>query len=83
MATFRTLPSGKIQVQIRLPGKSAQSSTHPTRELAEQWAREIERNLRANVHTLESLSAEYLDTIKCRTTKRIYSTILINMATES
>lgn len=42
MATYRTLASGKINVQIRGAGKPSKSKTFDTKEAAEAWVREQE-----------------------------------------
>lgn len=46
MATFRKLPSGNHQVQIRLKGLRGITRTFPTKQLATQFAREVEGDLK-------------------------------------
>lgn len=43
MATIRKLPSGRWNVQVRIAGRKPVSSSHPTREKAEAWARKQEK----------------------------------------
>lgn len=45
MATFRKLPSGSWQVQIRRKGESPLSKTFTNKTLADQWARSIESQI--------------------------------------
>lgn len=42
MATFRPLPSGNWNAQVRIKGKSPQSKTFSTKSEAESWAKQIE-----------------------------------------
>lgn len=65
MANARQLPSGKWNIQIRVKGFPQKTITRETREECEQAAREYERGLvTKGANTVESLSAEYLETIK-------------------
>lgn len=65
MANARKLPSGKWNIQIRVKGFPQKTITRETREECEQAAREYERGLVSKgSNTVESLSAEYLETIK-------------------
>ncbi len=41
MATFRDLPSGKINVQVRREGQPPVSATFRTKTEAKAWARKI------------------------------------------
>lgn len=61
MATFRTLPSGKIQVQIRMAGVKPVSSTHDTKEDAQAWVKQQEKLLA--VHTVKALAPDYLKSL--------------------
>lgn len=45
MATFRKLPSGSWQVQIRRKGESPLSKTFTSKSLADKWARSIESQI--------------------------------------
>lgn len=65
MATFRQLPSGKWQAQIRVKGSKPLSSSHATREQAEAWANEQENGVRVSLvkNTVESLTETYLDEV--------------------
>ncbi|ELO4930474.1 site-specific integrase [Escherichia coli] len=70
MATFRQLPSGKWNVQVRLAGKKPISSTHSTRELAEAWACEQEREIQKVKNTVELLTPVYLSEVMIRNGKK-------------
>jgi integrase len=50
MATFRTLPSGKINAQVRRNGHPPISATFATRTRAEAWARKIETDVDEGKH---------------------------------
>lgn len=63
MATLRQLPSGKWQAQIKLAGKPAKSSTHPTKEAAEAWVADCERVNKIDLLEIPKLFAEYLQTV--------------------
>ncbi|EDH7741226.1 site-specific integrase [Salmonella enterica subsp. enterica serovar Adjame] len=63
MATIRQLPSGKWQAQIRVKGSPAKSATRETKEACEQWAREQERETRANVVSLMTLHTDYMNDV--------------------
>jgi integrase len=45
MATFRKLPSGRWNVQVRRKGEKPVSKSFPSKALAEQWARSIESEI--------------------------------------
>ncbi|WBM71921.1 site-specific integrase [Buttiauxella sp. WJP83] len=69
MATFRTLPSGKVQCQIRKAGQKPISSTHPTLEDAEQWAREQEQE-QSPANTIQLLAPLYLSEVMIKAGKK-------------
>ena len=45
MATFRKLPSGSWQAQVRRKGEQTTTKAFPSKALAEQWARSIESQI--------------------------------------
>lgn len=59
MATYRDLPSGRVQAVIRLNGKS-QSKTFASREQAEAWSDKIEIKERATQIRLSVVMDTYL-----------------------
>ncbi|MFD2189351.1 tyrosine-type recombinase/integrase [Pistricoccus aurantiacus] len=62
MASIRQLKSGKWNVQVRLKGQTAKSSSFATREEAEQWAIRMEEEAKAPlVHTLSSVGSLYCE----------------------
>lgn len=63
MANVRLLPSGKWNVQIRKAGSKPISSTHPTKEAAEQWAAEQERVLFGVSQSVHELAETYLNEV--------------------
>lgn len=50
MATFRELPSGKINVQVRREGHPPLTDTFPNRTEAKAWARKIEGDIDQGKH---------------------------------
>lgn len=63
MATIRQLQSGKWNAQVRITGYKPKSSTHLTREAAEQWAKEQEHQVHSSCATIQKLSPVYLEEV--------------------
>lgn len=69
MATIRKLPSGKWNVLIRVKGEPTKSVTRETRSECEQWLAEYEGGKNKIIHTVESLTTDYLQDVMVRNGK--------------
>lgn len=64
MATFRSLPSGNWNAQVRVKGKSPQSKTFSTKAEAESWANQLEAvTMEHKHHTIYTLGMIYSETM--------------------
>ncbi|AZF11664.1 Integrase [Pseudomonas sp. R2-37-08W] len=64
MATFRSLPSGNWNAQVRVKGKSPQSKTFSTKAEAESWANQLEVvTMEHKHHTIYTLGMIYCETM--------------------
>lgn len=71
MATFRQLPSGKWNVQVRVKGYPQKTATRDTRAECEQFARDYEQSIvDAKPNTVESLADSYLLNVMIRNGKK-------------
>lgn len=70
MATYRKLPSGKWNVQIRVKGFPQKTATRDTKEACEIWAREQEQASFQKVNNVENLSQMYLNEVMVKNGKQ-------------
>ncbi|WP_339546659.1 tyrosine-type recombinase/integrase [Pseudomonas sp. RA_35y_Pfl2_P32] len=64
MATFRLLPSGNWNAQVRIQGKSPQSKTFTTKAEAQSWANQLEAvTMDRKYHTIYTLGMTYCETM--------------------
>ncbi len=70
MATIRQLPSGKWNAQVRIKGYPTKTAKHLTREEAEQWAKDLERDLKRVSPPIEFLIPSYLEEVMLKEGKR-------------
>ena len=70
MATVRQLPSGKWNAQVRVKGHPTKTATRSTREEVEQWALQLERELKKEMPSLSHFTTAYLEEVMMKSGKR-------------
>ncbi|MGP2502988.1 hypothetical protein ACTUSN_16590 [Pantoea ananatis] len=70
MATFRQLPSGKWNAQVRIKGYPTKTATRSTREEVEQWALQFENELKKEMPCLSHFISDYLEEVMMKDGKR-------------
>jgi len=70
MATFRQLPSGKWNAQVRVKGLPTKTATRPTKAEVELWASQLERELKKESPSLSHFIPVYLEEVMMKDGKR-------------